>query len=258
MRTFVMGDIHGAYKCLLQCLQRSGFQYRKDRLIQLGDVVDGYPDVYECIEELLKIDNLVALKGNHEDWLAEFCGTGYHPVHWRYGGTGTLESYFKYCSRKKVIMRSGSGFKTSLNPEDIPAAHREFFSRQQLYFEDEDGRFYVHGGFDRAMPLDAQKPGSYFWDRSLWDAALAWQEKENLEPGQPCFKMSVSFSEIFIGHTPTTQWKSDVPMKTAHIYNCDTGAGGTGRLTIMDVNSKQYWQSDSVRCLYPELNSSVR
>ena len=41
MRTFVMGDIHGAYNALLQCLKRSGFDYENDQLIQLGDVADG-------------------------------------------------------------------------------------------------------------------------------------------------------------------------------------------------------------------------
>ena len=38
MKTFVIGDIHGAYKALLQCFERSGFDYEKDHLIVLGDV----------------------------------------------------------------------------------------------------------------------------------------------------------------------------------------------------------------------------
>jgi len=52
-RTFVMGDIHGAYRALVQCLQRSGFDYQYDILIQLGDIVDGHDEVFECVEELL-------------------------------------------------------------------------------------------------------------------------------------------------------------------------------------------------------------
>jgi len=49
MKTFVIGDIHGAYKALIQCLKRSKFDYDRDRLICLGDVVDGYPETKECI-----------------------------------------------------------------------------------------------------------------------------------------------------------------------------------------------------------------
>lgn len=30
MKTFVMGDIHGAYKALIQCIERSGFDKEKD------------------------------------------------------------------------------------------------------------------------------------------------------------------------------------------------------------------------------------
>ena len=55
MRLFVIGDIHGAYKSLLQCFERSGFDYLKDRLFVLGDVCDGYIEVRQCIEELFKI-----------------------------------------------------------------------------------------------------------------------------------------------------------------------------------------------------------
>ena len=36
-----MGDIHGNYRGLLQCLEKSNFDYDNDKLIQLGDVVDG-------------------------------------------------------------------------------------------------------------------------------------------------------------------------------------------------------------------------
>ena len=31
----------------------------------------------------------------------------------------------------------------------------------------------------------------------------------------------------------------------------DTGAGWEGRLTIMDIETKQFWQSDLVTDLYP-------
>jgi len=40
-RTLVMGDIHGGYRSLLQCLERSKVDYKKDKLICFGGVVDG-------------------------------------------------------------------------------------------------------------------------------------------------------------------------------------------------------------------------
>lgn len=50
-KTFVIGDIHGAYDALLQCLERSEFDYESDRLICLGDICDRRPHVKECVDE---------------------------------------------------------------------------------------------------------------------------------------------------------------------------------------------------------------
>lgn len=42
MKAYAIGDIHGAYKALIQCFERSKSDYSKDRLIVMGDIVDGY------------------------------------------------------------------------------------------------------------------------------------------------------------------------------------------------------------------------
>ena len=41
MRTWVVGDIHGGYRALMQVFERSQFDRERDRLIALGDLVDG-------------------------------------------------------------------------------------------------------------------------------------------------------------------------------------------------------------------------
>jgi serine/threonine protein phosphatase 1 len=38
----------------------------------------------------------------------------------------------------------------------------------------------------------------------------------------------------------------------AAIWNLDTGAGWFGKMTIMDVKTKGFWQSDIALDLYPE------
>ena len=62
-RTLAIGDIHGGHRAMMQCLERSEFNYKKDRLISLGDGADGWSGVVECIEELHKIKNLFILLG---------------------------------------------------------------------------------------------------------------------------------------------------------------------------------------------------
>lgn len=66
MKTYAIGDIHGAYRALMQCLEFVKFNYKCDRLIVLGDVCDGYPDVKQCIDELLKIKHCDLIIGNHD------------------------------------------------------------------------------------------------------------------------------------------------------------------------------------------------
>ena len=41
-------------------------------------------------------------------------------------------------------------------------------------------------------------------------------------------------------------------MNRCNVWNLDTGGGWLGKLTIMDIDTKQFWQSDFVYELYPE------
>ncbi|WP_293906040.1 metallophosphoesterase [Sphingobacterium sp. UBA5670] len=236
-RIFVMGDIHGAYEQLLQCLRRSNFNYEKDILIQLGDVVDGNPYVFECVEELLKIKNLIAIKGNHDAWFQHFLDTDYHPQSWNHGGIATLESYLKHCQPNGKIIKTAKGYKSSLNAGDIPENHKTFFKRQKLYYVDEKNRCFVHAGFDQKKPFYAQEEENYYFDRRLWKDALDQQKLGSIIP-------LTKFSQIFIGHSATTRWKTTEPMNAFEITNLDTGAGHQGKLTIMNIYTKKIWQSD--------------
>lgn len=243
MRTFVMGDIHGSFKAFRQCLQRSKFNYQKDRLIVLGDIVDRHDEAFECVEELLKISNLIAIRGNHDDWFDEFCQTGWHPADWKYGGRSTLASYMQRSGYKRLY---------------IPKTHRHFFSKMQSYYIDEQERCFVHAGFNRFAPFTDQHPSIYYWDSELWAAAWDWQKNSQLVPNPPPFEMKTSFREIYLGHISTTNWNITVPMQGANIFNLDTGAGGRGKLTIMEVQTKKFWQSDLVSKLYEKQHGAYR
>jgi serine/threonine protein phosphatase 1 len=245
-----MGDLHGAAKALKQCLERSEFDLKKDMLIQLGDVVDGYPDVCECIERLLKIPNLIAIKGNHEDWFLEFIRTGHHPAAWDAGGEATLMSYSKWTGRELRIRKAGDGFDSDLTPEDIPFTHRQFFESQRPFYIDKENNCFVHGGFNRFLPFGKQDPWNFYWDRWLWEDALAYEIISNKDPDAESFYNLSKFHEIYIGHTPTLNWNLHKPMRALNILNVDTGAGHGGKLTIMNIHSKEYFQSEPVSELY--------
>ena len=41
-------------------------------------------------------------------------------------------------------------------------------------------------------------------------------------------------------------------MHRCNVWNLDTGGGYEGRLTIMDIDTKEFWQSDFVNTLYSD------
>jgi serine/threonine protein phosphatase 1 len=62
------------------------------------------------------------------------------------------------------------------------------------------------------------------------------------------------FEEIFIGHTPTSRLDYTLhPMKLSNLWALDQGAGWEGKLTLMDVDTHEYWQSAMVAELYTGL-----
>lgn len=256
MRTLVMGDIHGGYKALMQCLKRSNFDYEKDTLIQLGDVTDGWSEVSSCVAELLKIKNLIAIRGNHDYWFEHWLRYGKHPVSWLHGGDGTLVSYCRILNKEYVATMGG--YTTNLLPSDLPDSHYQFFTSKQIpYYVDSENRLYVHGGLNRHHPIDNTVYNSedvLMWDRDFWMAALSYgkiePDDEVKYPNRGKFKVNGDFKEIYIGHTATVSWKTDKPINAAHVWNLDTGCGFKGKLTIMDVNTKEYWQSDLLNELY--------
>lgn len=244
MRTFVMGDIHGNYDALLQCLEKSEFNKNADRLIQLGDVVDGGHNSFKCVEELLTIKNLIAIRGNHDDWFREFIETSYHPCQWNMGGKATALSYLKEKGKEKLIRKSHHGYKTGLDPKDIPESHRRFFSSQVPWYIDKDNNCFVHAGFDRHNCFEGQRTELYFLDRELWSDALIHLAEELYNQAKEPFYIKTTFNSIFLGHTSTLHWNMDRPTKAGNIYNLDTGAGKRGKLTIMNVQTKQWFQSE--------------
>ena len=78
---------------------------------------------------------------------------------------------------------------------------------------------------------------------------MQWIDILNQEQGDH-LDIKAKFSEIYIGHTPTTKLNTNKPMSAFNIHNLDTGSGNSGRLTIMDVDTKAFWQSDLTSDLY--------
>lgn len=240
MRTLVIGDIHGAYKALIQVLDRSGYDYKKDKLIFLGDYCDGFSETALLLSFLNNLKKetkgteteIITLMGNHDEWVRDHLLFGSLESIWlTQGGRASYKSLFEW-------------FK--YNSEDRQT-FIEFFEQCPYYYVDKENRAFVHGGYLSTKGCGYEKRNSvYVWDRTLLEEA--W--KKVISGKEQPERLKVH-KEIYIGHTATTIYDKYVPINVFNLWNLDTGAGWGNRLTIMDVDTKEYWQSDPVRDLYP-------
>lgn len=235
-RTLVIGDIHGGFKALIQVLDRAKVT-RQDRLIFLGDYVDGWSETPELLSYLIQLKeerDCIFIRGNHDDLVLGWFKTGNSNPKWlQHGGDSTIKGY------------------ETVNPT-LKNLHHQFLENLTNYHIDSQNRLFLHAGFANMHgPSSEFHSNTVYWDRTLWEMALAMDT--SLTPSDPTYPDRLKlFNEIYIGHTPTTHIGETKPMNRANVWNIDTGAAFKGPISLVDIDSKQVWQSDPVYELYPQ------
>ena len=237
-RSLVIGDIHGGLRALVQVLER-GEVTPGDKLIFLGDYVDGWSDSANVVSYLINLsqqNSCIFLRGNHDDLVHRWLKTGEMNDKWlQHGGQSSIDAYRQFTDEEKQ-------------------AHIEFFEQMVNYYVDKKNRLFVHAGFtNQKGPEQEYTPTPFYWDRTLWEMVLCIDP--SLKPGDTEYPKRLQlFEEIYIGHTPVTRIGKSKPVKAANVYNIDTGAAFMGRISMMDVETKEVFQSDEVYRLYPNEN----
>jgi serine/threonine protein phosphatase 1 len=219
-RIYAIGDIHGR----LDLLDRAIAAIERDMkerggaalTVTLGDYVDRGPASCGVLERL-SVNPFptpyVALKGNHETFLAGFMADPSLGPQWReYGGLETLDSYGVSIGRF-MLGRNYDDAARALQ-EALPATHAGFL--QSLKTSYSYGNYFLcHAGVRPGVPLDSQDEHDLLWIRNEFLAS------------------DVDFGKIVVhGHTPVEQ-----PEVKANRINIDTGAFATGQLTCVALDS---------------------
>ena len=237
-KTFVIGDIHGGLKALFQVLERATVS-KNDTLIFLGDFVDGWsesPAVLDFLIALEKTHNCIFIKGNHDDLLLKWLckdNEGFDERMWfNHGGEASALSYQNIENSTKE-------------------KHIQFLLSLQDYHLDDENRLFIHAGFTNVRGVKHEFfTRLFYWDRTLWETALAMDNQLSKDALTYPNRLKL-YKEIYIGHTPVTKIDETIPINKACVWNVDTGAAFQGKLTIMDVDTKEFWQSDNLPDLYP-------
>ena len=200
MMTYAVGDIHGCLDFLLDLLGRidqhaAGRPYR---LVFIGDYIDRGPDSAGVIAKLRELqaergEDVICLKGNHEDLLLRAVERPEMLRNWLYnGGDAALASF------------------GASSLAEIPADVIEWIAACPVTYED-DRRCYVHAGLRPGRDRAAQSDHDRLWIRD-----------EFLLSDHDFGKFVVH------GHTPRTDGYPDLRRRRVNI---DTGAVYGGRLT---------------------------
>ena len=151
--TYAIGDIHGSYTKLANlvrhCRDHSGIN--RARLIFLGDYVDRGKRSREVVNLLRELqaeapDEIVCLRGNHEDMVLGAAGGQDEEIWLHNGGVATLESY------------------GVAHAADMPAEHLRWFANLPTS-ESDERRFFVHAGIMPGVPLTEQRQEVMLWIR---------------------------------------------------------------------------------------------
>ena len=237
-RTLAIGDIHGGLKALKQALQRAEIK-EDDQFIFIGDYVDGWSESAQTVDFLIEFgrkNNCIFLRGNHDDLVHQWLkGADFNAQWMRHGGQSTIDSYKGY-SDEQITM------------------HKEFYTNLVDYHIDTNYRFFAHAGFQNQNgPEYEWHSTSFYWDRTLWEMAIALDPSIKKDDSKYPKRLT-HFDEIYIGHTPVTRIGETTPVNAANVWNVDTGAAFKGPITVMDIATKKFWQSDPVWKLYPDEN----
>lgn len=222
MRTIIIGDVHGCNNALNSLLEKVKPEAGRDRIVFLGDLFDRGPASREVFSTVLGLDelfgeNLVLLRGNHEDYLLQSHLTRWQRMVWEnVGRQATVDSFQK----------AGETMEGT-----IPWLQKHV----QLFWKTE--RFQcVHAGI-KIDPPEVNDLETLIHDHDI--------VMENRYTGMLTVTGHIALDKAtwFAGDGETTEEIGDgenrvLPEKG--VLCIDTGCGKGGRLTAMITDGKEY------------------
>lgn len=238
-KTFVIGDIHNAAKALQEVIQKANVK-SEDTIIFLGDYFDGWSEAKETFNLLMELQlhcDCVFIKGNHDEmvlrWLEETAYDMEFAMWYKHGGQATHDSLSTY-------------FKQNIFAQDRVL---RFLKNLKPYYIDNQNRLFVHAGFNSYEGVEKQYKTTkeeLWWTRDFVTGCFnGYQE---------WLKRSYIYQEVYVGHTPTITFIDNrtTPIVKGNLTMMDTAAAFTGKLSLLNVESKELFQSDFCMKLYPD------
>lgn len=206
---YFVGDIHGCYDKLMDKLSDITFDFHKDRLISVGDLVDRGPDSVKCLN-LLKEPWFHAVSGNHEDMMVRTFRRQWPSDNYMRNG-GKWFFHLPYEQQEELTLLADTKMTLVIEVETdigiIGVIHANAPDDWQKYHQLNDDEDF----FDDALVED-----------TIWGRSRIYGNQDGQVKG---------IDYVVVGHTPVVY-----VIALDNIVYIDTGAVYDGSLTILSVN----------------------
>jgi len=220
---YCVGDVHGRDDLLRDMaghveVDMTTRSFDNAVTVFLGDYIDRGPDTRAVIERLANGEwptSIIALAGNHEDFLTEFLKDAGILDFWRsQGGLATLHSY-EVDVGPAMAGREFAKVQAAFSAR-FPKNHRDFLDALKVSAAIGD-YFFCHAGVRPGVALDRQERGDL------------------LNIREPFLSSEAEHGKLVVhGHTPAI-----APEIRPNRIGIDTGAYATGRLTCLALEKDQ-------------------
>lgn len=242
MRNLIIGDTHGSYERLMEVLSKASFDPESDNLYSTGDLADRGEGCVDVIRYLFSLPNFFPVMGNHDLWLLDYLVYGdIEDIWYDYnGGHVTVRDFdmknVSKSEREKIAERISSTPLLRFSSKWIIAHAGIPFSESMDFLED----------FSNKTPekqRDSFHRDYFVWDREYVDQASEYEraKEEGLDDDYFALPPDTEGRILFVGHTPFIKLFSS---EAYHVIDLDTGGfHPTGCMTVMDMDTLEYWQS---------------
>ncbi len=199
MRYYVVSDVHGFYKELMSVLTEKGFFEDKEphKLVVCGDLFDRGTQackLQDFILDLMKKDEIILVRGNHEDLALEFLhnmheylrykNTATHSHHYHNGTIGTFEQLTQiplYEMIQEPLAFAKKAFKTPYINDIIPKMVNYYETSKYIF---------VHGWIP-CTNLGSMRNGVYYYEEDWREATDSRWSKARWYNGMDCCDQGV-------------------------------------------------------------------
>lgn len=214
-RLFVVGDLHGCYLEFIQQLKKVEFDFKKDLIISVGDLVDRGQDSLKCLE-LIKEPWLEAIRGNHEQMCLEAqLAPEIVDLHCKYGGEWLYQ--LPHHKQQECLTLC----------VNLPIVLEVVFKEKVYGFVHADIHLNNWQEFKKSILQN-----DYFTsaDSSAIYQALWGGSRISYGLKSQIFKTVTGVDGVYLGHTVVEE-----PLKIHNCYFVDTGIVFGKRLTIKEL-----------------------